>query len=121
MNENDEWKKKKSQMNQDLANTCVCLGTWSDLGLTQLPHEIFVFVKWFPDNPVCTQDVTLLLWAKLQQVSAALSERKLLHKEKKKRINQNVQLVPRGFEIGIDQDLNEGPSRGGWPETRVQD
>ena len=47
---------------------------------------------------MCTQNVTLLLRTKLQQVSAAPRDRKLLHKEKKKRINQNVQLVPRGPE-----------------------
>ena len=83
MNEKTMNERKKSQMNQDLATACARSRDLIRLGFDSTSAWKFVFVKWFPDNPMCTQDVTLLPWAKLQQVSAAPRDRKLLHKERR--------------------------------------
>ena len=120
MNENDEWKKEKSneprsskylRISRDLIR----------LGFDSTSAWKFVFVKWFPNNSVCTQDVTLLLWAKLQQVSAAPKRTKITSQRKKKQINQNVQLIPRGSERSGLIKIRTLDLRGAdWPETRLQ-
>ena len=107
-------------MNQDLATTCVRSRDLIRLGFDSASAWKFVFVKWFPENPVCTQDVTLLLWAKLQQVSAAPRYRKLLHKERRNELIKCTIGTSRFWEIGFDQDSNLDLRGANWPETRLQ-
>lgn len=98
-------------MNQDLATTCVRSRDLIRLGFDSTSAWKFVFVKWFPDTQVCTQDVTLLLWAKLQQVSAAPRDRKLLHKERR---NELIKMYNWYLEVLRDRVWSRfelGPSR----------
>ena len=118
MNENDEWKKEES--NEPRSSKYLRIPRdLIRLGFDSTSAWKFVFVKWFPENPVCTQDVTLLLWAKLQQVSAAPRERKLLHKERR---NELITMYNWYLEVLRDRVWSRfelGPSRSwlNWNQT----
>ena len=121
MNENDEWKKEESneprsskylRISRDLirlgfdSTSAWNVSLWNDFQKTRCAHKMLLY----------------FFELSYKRVSAAPRERKLLHKEKKKRINQNVQLVPRGSErSGLIKIRNCGPSRSWLTWNQITD